>query len=414
MASDTDMGESSFRPVARTRRLFRVRYARYLSFMDTLRSRSAHCLRTAGLAFAAVIALHETPVARAQAAASSAAAPATSWARAGTQGDFVVRNFRFRSGETLPELRLHYTTLGTPRKDPRGVVRNAVMILHGTGGSGRSFLSSTYAGELFGPGQLLDSSRYFIVLPDGIGHGGSSKPSDGLRAQFPSYDYDDMVVAQHRLLTEHLGVNHLRLIMGTSMGCMHGWVWGYTHPTFMDGLAPFACVPAQIAGRNRMIRTMAMDAIRDDPAWSGGNYTTQPPGLKAAQMMLYIMSSAPLVQQAQAPTRDQADSVIRAYLRQRMASTDANDFLYQFNASRDYDPSSHLAKITAPALFINSADDQVNPPELGLAEALAKQMPKTRFIMLPITPETRGHGTHSLPRVWGRHLAEFLSALPER
>jgi len=294
------------------------------------------------------------------------------------------------------------------------VVRNAVMILHGTGGSGRGFLSASYAGELFGPGQLLDSSRYYIVLPDGIGHGGSSKPSDGLRAKFPSYDYDDMVVAQHRLLTEHLGVNHLRLIMGTSMGCMHGWVWGYTHPTFMDGLAPFACVPSQIAGRNRMIRTMAMDAIRDDPAWNGGNYTTQPPGLKAAQMMLYIMSSAPLVQQAQAPTRDRADSVIRAYLRQRMASTDANDFLYQFNASRDYDPSPHLGRITAPALFINSADDQVNPPELGLAEALATQMPKTRFLMLPITPETRGHGTHSLPRVWGRHLADFLGTLPER
>jgi homoserine O-acetyltransferase len=336
------------------------------------------------------------------------------WAQAGTQGDFVIRNFQFRSGETLPALKLHYTTLGTPRKDARGIVRNAVMILHGTGGSGRSFLSPTYAGNLFGPGQLLDSSRYFIVLPDGIGHGGSSKPSDGLRAGFPKYGYDDMVVAQHRLLTEHLGVNHLRLIMGTSMGCMHAWVWGYTQPNFMDGLAPFACVPSQIAGRNRMIRTMAMDAIRDDPAWNGGNYTTQPPGLKAAQMMLYIMSSAPLVQQTQAPTRDQADSVIRAYLQQRMASTDANDFLYQFNASRDYDPSSHLSAITAPALFINSADDQVNPPELGLAESFARRMSKTTFILLPITADTRGHGTHSLPTVWGKLLGAFLATLPER
>ena len=414
MASNASMGNVSFHPAVRMIRLFGVRNARYLSAMDTFRPRFARGLRTAGLVVAAAIALHETPVAWAQNAAPSAAPSAATWARSGTQGDFVVRNFRFRSGETLPELRLHYTTLGTPRKDARGVVRNAVMILHGTGGSGRGFLSASYAGELFGPGQLLDSSRYYIVLPDGIGHGGSSKPSDGLRAKFPSYDYDDMVVAQHRLLTEHLGVNHLRLIMGTSMGCMHGWVWGYTHPTFMDGLAPFACVPSQIAGRNRMIRTMAMDAIRDDPAWNGGNYTTQPPGLKAAQMMLYIMSSAPLVQQAQAPTRDRADSVIRAYLRQRMASTDANDFLYQFNASRDYDPSPHLGRITAPALFINSADDQVNPPELGLAEALATQMPKTRFLMLPITPETRGHGTHSLPRVWGRHLADFLGTLPER
>lgn len=339
---------------------------------------------------------------------------AAGWAAAGRQGDFTVRAVRFASGESLPTLTLHYTTLGTPRKDARGIVRNAVLILHGTGGTGRSFLTPSYAGQLFGPGQLLDSARYYIILPDGIGHGGSSKPSDGLRASFPRYTYDDMVMSQYRLLTEHLGVNHLRLIMGTSMGCMHAWVWGETHPDFMDGLAPFACVPAQIAGRNRMIRTMAMDAIRQDPAWNQGNYTTQPPGLKAAQMMLYIMSSAPLVQHTQAPTRDAADSVIRAYLAQRMATTDANDFLYQFDASRDYDPSAQLSRITAPALFINSADDAVNPPELGLAERYAAQMPKTRFILLPISDATRGHGTHSLPAVWGGYLREFLSTLPER
>jgi homoserine O-acetyltransferase/O-succinyltransferase len=339
---------------------------------------------------------------------------AAGWARAGTQGDYVVKDFTFRSGERLPELRLHYTTLGTPQRDASGVVRNAIMILHGTGGSGRSFLSAGYAGELFAPGKLLDSAKYFIVLPDGIGHGGSSKPSDGLRVRFPKYTYDDMVTAQHRLLTEHLKVNHLRLIMGTSMGCMHGWVWGYTYPEFMDGLAPYACVPAQIAGRNRMIRTMAMDAIRNDPAWKGGEYTSAPPGLRAAQMMLYIMSSAPLVQQTQAPTRDKADSVIRAYLDARMASTDANDFLYQFDASRDYDPSPNLQRITAPALFINSADDQVNPPELGLAERYAAMMPRTKFILLPITPDTRGHGTHSAPKVWGGYLSAFLAALPQR
>ena len=336
------------------------------------------------------------------------------WARAGTQGDYIVRDFRFTTGEVLPELGLHYTTLGTPRKDARGIVRNAVMILHGTGGSGRSFLSAGYAGQLFGRGQTLDTSKYFVVLPDGIGHGGSSKPSEGMKTKFPRYTYDDMVEAQYHLLTKHLGVNHLRLIMGTSMGCMHGWVWGETHPDFMDGLAPFACVPQQIAGRNRMIRTMAMDAIRDDPAWNGGNYTTQPPGLKAAQMMLYIMSSAPLVQQRQAPTREAADSIIRAYLASRMQATDANDFLYQFDASRDYDPSAKLHLITAPALFINSADDQVNPPELKLAEMYAAKMPKTRFIMLPITDQTRGHGTHSLPGVWGDYLKEFLASLPER
>lgn len=337
------------------------------------------------------------------------------WARAGTQGDAMFRDFRFASGERLDSVRIHYTTLGTPRKDARGTVRNAVMILHGTGGTGRGFLSPSYAGELFGPGQLLDSAKYFIILPDNLGHGGSSKPSDGMRMRFPSYGYADMVTAQHRLLTEHLGVNHLRLIMGTSMGCMHSWVWGYTHPTFMDGLAPMACVPAQIAGRNRMIRTMAMDAIKSDPAWQGGSYTTPPAqGLRASQMMLYIMSSAPLVQQAQAPTRDAADSVIRAWLDARVRSTDANDFLYYFNASSDYDPSPHLEKIVAPALFINSADDAVNPPELGLAEALAKRMPTTRFMLLPITADTRGHGTHSLPKLWGGHLRTFLSTLPER
>ena len=339
--------------------------------------------------------------------------PVNAWARAGTQGDFVVRDFRFATGEVLPELRLHYTTLGTARKDARGIVRNAVMILHGTGGSGRGFLSTTYAGQLFGPGQLLDSAKFFIVLPDGIGHGESSKPSDGLRAKFPRYTYDDMVEAQHRLLTQ-LGVNHVRLIMGTSMGCMHAWVWGEAYPDFMDGLAPFACVPAPIAGRNRMIRTMAMDAIRDDPSWNGGNYTAPPPGLNAAHMMLYIMSSAPLVQQRQAPTRDAADSVIRAYLDARMRTTDAKDFLYQFDASRDYDPSTKLDRIAAPALYINSADDQVNPPELKLAEMYAARMPKTRFILLPITDQTRGHGTHSLPSVWGGYLREFLSSLAER
>lgn len=336
------------------------------------------------------------------------------WGNAGRQADYVVKNFRFKSGEQLPELKLHYTTLGSPRKDAQGVVRNAVLILHGTGGSGRSFMSATYAGELFAPGKLLDSSKYFIVLPDGIGHGGSSKPSDGLRAKFPKYTYDDMVLAHHKVLTEALGVNHLRLIMGTSMGCMQAWVWGEEFPTFMDGLAPLACVPAQIAGRNRMIRTMAMDNIRNDPAWNNGNYTKQPEGLRGAIQMLYIMGTAPLVQHAQAPTRDKADSVIRAYIDGRMRSTDANDFLYQFDASRDYDPSPNLSKITAPALYINSADDMVNPPELGLAEKYAAQMPNTKFILLPITSETRGHGTHSLPKIWGGYLSEFLGKLKER
>jgi homoserine O-acetyltransferase len=339
------------------------------------------------------------------------AAPA---AAQGVQGDFVARNFTFVSGESLAELRLHYTTLGTPRRDAGGVVRNAVMILHGTGGSGRSFLTPGYAGELFGPGKLLDTARYYVILPDGIGHGGSSKPSDGLRARFPKYTYDDMVRAQHVLLTQGLGVNHLRVIMGTSMGCMHAWVWGYTYPEFTDGLVPLACAPAAIVGRNRMMRKMMMDDLRQEPGYKGGEYTEQPPGLRAALQMLYMMGSAPLVQHRQAPTRDAADSVITAYLDARMKATDANDMLYQFDASRDYDPSPHLRRVTAPVLAINSADDLVNPPELGIVERLMPQVAKGRFILLPITLQTRGHGTHSAPTVWGGYLAEFLAALPER
>ncbi|MFA6164982.1 MAG: alpha/beta fold hydrolase [Gemmatimonadaceae bacterium] len=332
----------------------------------------------------------------------------------GAQGDFVARDFRFTTGEVMPELRLHYTTLGVPRRDAAGVVRNAVMILHGTGGSGRSFLTPTYAGGLFGPGKLLDTTRYFILLPDGIGHGGSSKPSDGLRAKFPRYTYDDMVRAQYLLLTQGLGVNHLRFIMGTSMGCMHSWIWGYSYPDFADGLVPLACVPAAIVGRNRMMRKMMMDDIRTDPDYKNGEYTSQPRGLIGALQLLYMMGSSPLLQHQQAPTRDAADSVITAYLATRFRATDANDLVYQFDSSREYDPSPFLARITAPVLAINSADDQVNPPELGLMERLMPQVAKGRFILLPITPQTRGHGTHSLPAVWGHLLADFLKGLPER
>ena len=332
----------------------------------------------------------------------------------GRQGDFTVRDFRFTTGDVLPELRLHYTTLGAPRRDNAGVVRNAVMILHGTGGTGRGFLSPTYAGELFGPGKLLDTARYYVILPDGIGHGGSSKPSDGLRAKFPKYTYDDMVRAQHLLLTQGLGVNHLRIIMGTSMGCMHAWVWGYTYPGFADGLVPLACVPAAIVGRNRMMRRMMMDDIRNDPEYRNGEYTSQPRGLIGALQLLYMMGSSPALQHQQAPTRDAADSVITAYLAARFRATDANDMVYQFDASREYDPSPHLGRITAPVLAINSADDQVNPPELGLMERLMPQVANGRFVLLPITPQTRGHGTHSVPAVWGGLLAGFLGTLPER
>lgn len=333
----------------------------------------------------------------------------------GAQGDYVIPTFRFGTGESLPALRIHYTTLGMPRRDADGEVRNAVMVLHGTTGSGRGFLSRNFAGALFGPGQLLDTARYFIVLPDGIGHGGSSKPSDELHARFPHYTYDDMVRAQHLLLTDHLGVNHLRLIIGTSMGCMHAWVWGYTHPAFVDGLVPLACAPTQIAGRNRMMRTMIMDALRDDPAWNGGEYTTPPrEGIRAALQMLYVMGSSPLLQQRIAPTRDAADSVIRAYVNRRIDRIDANDMIYAFDASRDYDPSPHMAEITTPALAINSADDLINPPELRLVEPLVAEAKHVRFIILPVGPEMHGHGTHSWPAIWGHYLEEFLAGLPER
>ncbi len=337
------------------------------------------------------------------------------WTNVGTQGTALLRNFTFTAGASLDTLRIHYTTLGAPRKSADGVVRNAVLVLHGTGGTGRGFLSAGYAGGLFAPGQPLDSTKYFIILPDGIGHGGSSKPSDGLHARFPHYGYRDMVTAQQRLLTEALGVTHLRVIVGTSMGCMHAFTWGWMFPGFADALAPMACVPTQIAGRNRMMRTMAMDAIRQDPDWRGGEYTAPPrAGLRSALQILFLMGSAPLVQQRQAPSRDAADSVIRAYMETRIGTTDANDFLYQFDASSDYDPSPHLASIHVPVLHINSEDDEVNPPELRIAEHLDARMPYARFILLPISDQTRGHGTHSIPAIWGERLRDFLGTLATR
>jgi len=337
------------------------------------------------------------------ASGQQAATPAT------TEGDFAVKNFQFRSGETLPELRLHYTTLGKPAKNAQGRLTNAVLILHGTGGTGHQFLSPIFAGELFGPGQLLDAARYYIILPDGIGHGRSSKPSDGLHAHFPQYDYDDMVAAHHRLLTEGLGVNHLRLVMGTSMGCMHSFVWGETYPDFMDALMPLACLPVQIAGRNRILRKMIMDAIRSDPEWKGGEYSAEPQrGLRTALDLLFIAGSAPLYWQKTYPTRDAADKELDDYFKARLPGLDANDLLYQVNASRNYDPSSQLDKITAPVMYINSADDFINPPELGIAEREIKKVKNGRFVLLPISDETRGHGTHTRAAVWKQYLTELL------
>ena len=327
------------------------------------------------------------------------------------EGNFVVHDFRFKSGETLPELRLHYTTLGKPARDAQGRVTNAVLILHGTGGSGRQFLAPQFAGVLFGAGQLLDANRYFIILPDGIGHGGSSKPSDGLHAHFPPYDYDDMVAAHYRLVTEGLGVNHLRLVMGTSMGCMHSWVWGETYPDFMDALMPLACLTVPIAGRNRMWREMVMDAIRTDPEWKGGEYTAPPrAALRTALDMLLIAGSAPLQMQKNFPTRDAADRFLKDFINTHLGSLDANDLLYQVNASRDYDPGSQLEKIKARVMYVNSADDFINPPELGIAQREIKRVKNGRFVLIPISDQTRGHGTHTWAAVWQQYLDELLKS----
>jgi len=328
------------------------------------------------------------------------------------EGDFTIRDFRFGTGETLPELKLHYRTIGTPRRDASGTVRNAVLILHGTGGTGAGFLSRTFGGELFGAGQLLDATKYFIILADGIGHGKSSKPSDGLRTKFPKYTYDDMVRAQHAMLTDGVKVNHLRLVMGTSMGAMHCWVWGEMYPDFADGLVPLASAPTEIAGRNRVMRQMIMDSITKDPAWKNGDYADQPrQGLTGAINLLMMMTSSPLQWHKTAPTREAADKWYEDQIASRLASTDANDMLYQYNASRAYNPAPNLEKITAAVLAINSADDVVNPPELGLMEKLMPRVKHGRYVLIPTSDQTRGHGTHSLPAVWGSHLQQFLNEL---
>jgi homoserine O-acetyltransferase len=325
-----------------------------------------------------------------------------------TEGDYVAHDFKFKSGEHLPELRLHYRTLGKLVRDAQGRSTNAVLILHGTGGSGAQFLAPQFAGELFGPGQLLDINRYFIILPDGIGHGKSSKPSDGMHAHFPSYDYDDMVAAQRLLVTEGLGIQHLRLLMGTSMGCMHGFVWGETYPDFADGLMPMACLPVQIAGRNRVWRKMLMDAIRKDPAWNGGEYKEEPKeGLRTAEDNLVVAGSAPLVMQKTLPTRDASDKYVDD-AEKRASTLDANDLLYQVNASRNYDPAAQLEKITAPVMWINSADDFINPPELGIAEKESKRLKNGTFVLLPIGELTHGHGTHTWAVAWKDYLKQLL------
>ena len=326
------------------------------------------------------------------------------------EADYVLKDFRFASGESLPELRIHYRTFGHPRTDAQGVVRNAVLILHGTGGNGGNFVRDEFAGELFGPGQPLDAARFFIVLPDGIGHGKSAKPSDGLRGRFPHYGYNDMVQAQYLLLTQGLKVGHARLVMGTSMGGMHTWVWGEQLPQFMDALMPLASLPTQISGRNRVWRKTLIDAITHDPDWKSGDYSAQPPSLRTALELIWLVGSNPVLRYAEAPTLARADAVIDGYLEHGMKTEDANDLLYAVAASRDYDPGPGLEQIRAPLLAVNSADDLVNPPELGILERDIKRVPRGRAIVVPYSENTHGHGSHTYAVLWKQYLVELLKS----
>ena len=363
-------------------------------------------LRAARLALAAVFLLCSASFCQTNPA--PAAPPASKWPT--VEGIVNLPTFRFGTGETLPLLRLHFLTLGTPHRDAAGHTDNAVLLLHGTGGSARSLLNPIFADVLFGRGSILDVTKYFIILPDDIGHGESSKPSDGLHAHFPAYDYDDMVRGQ-RMMLDEMKIDHLRLILGTSMGCMQTFVWAETYPGFADALAPFACLPVQIAGRNRMMRYMGIEAIKRDPAWMGGEYKSEPvQGLRLANTLVLIMGSAPLRMQKLYPTRKDAEQFVDSFWTRTETSPDANDMIYYLNASRNYDPSPRLESITTPVLWINSADDYINPPELGIAEKMVKRMPNARFILLPISDATRGHGTHTDATVWKNYLAEFMKA----
>lgn len=328
-------------------------------------------------------------------------------------GDYIVKDFQFTSGETLKELRLHYRTYGGPRRDEQGIVRNAVLIMHGTTGSSNSLTGDIFVKELFDKGQPLDISKFYIIMPDGIGHGRSSKPSDGLKAKFPHYGYEDMVRAQYLLLTEGLKVNHLRLVMGTSMGGMHTWLWGQRYPDFMDALLPLASLPSQISGRNRVWRRLIIDAIRNDPTWNNGDYDKPPQSLRTVAEMMYLVGSNPVVRQKEAPTRAKADEQIDQYITRSMRSMDANDTLYALESSSDYDPAPGLDKIKAPLWAINFADDLINPPELGILEKEITNVKQGKAIVMPLTDKTRGHGTHTLAAVWKQYLVELLK-LSER
>src|SRR5438270_4970988 len=363
------------------------------------------------LAFLAALAL--------QAAQATAAPPPSGWggmpAAAATkvwptrEGEVILKDFRFRDGEALPQLRMHYTTLGQPHRNAAGEIDNAVMVLHGTGGDGHQFLRPQFADELYGPGEPLDIRKYWVILPDNVGHGKSSKPSDGLRMRFPKYDYDDMVEAQYRML-QGLGVTHLRLIFGTSMGCMHAFVWGEAHPTFVSGLMPMACEPIEIAGLNRIWRQLAISGIEADPAWQRGNYRTEPTqGLRTAESLLFIAGSAPIYYQAQYPTRVAASAYAEDRVTSGMKELDANDLIYQLDASRNYNPWPRLEAITAPVMWINSADDFINPRNFQDPAMAVRRTKRARFRLIPETAETRGHGTHTWAKFWKADLSALLA-----
>lgn len=341
---------------------------------------------------------------------AGAAAAQNDYAARLKEGDAILRDFRFGSGERMAELRIHYATLGTPRRDSKGAVTNAVMVLHGTGGSGRQFLQPQFAGELFGPGQPLDIALHYVILPDGIGHGKSSKPSDGLRMRFPKYDYDDMVEAQRRMLVEGLGVTRLRLLMGTSMGCMHGFVWAQAHPDFARAMMPLACLPVEIAGHNRMWRKLAVEGIKADPAWAGGNYRSPPlQGLRTAVSLLQIAGFAPLYLQKAYPTREAADAYILDRVAKDLPTRDANDLIYQVEASRNYNPWPGLERIRTPLTWVNSSDDFINPAEYGIAEDAARRLRTGRYVLIRATSDTRGHGTHTWAKFWRQELLDLLA-----
>jgi homoserine O-acetyltransferase len=323
------------------------------------------------------------------------------------QGDWVAKDFRFHSGETMPELRLHYTTIGEPTGQP-------VLVLHGSGQSGAAMLTPTFAGELFGTGQPLDATKYFIIIPDGIGHGKSSKPSDGMKTAFPKYNYEDMVDAQHRLVKEGLGVRHLRLVIGNSMGGMHSWIWGVKYPDMMDALAPMASQPTAMASRNWMLRRMMLETIRNDPDYNGGNYAGQPHMMKYAINAFAIATTGgTLALQSQAPTAAKADKLVEDRLAMPI-NADANDFIYQWEASRDYDPSAGLEKIEAATLLINAADDERNPPETGVTEAALKRIRNAKLHLIPASTQTRGHSTTGAASFYTQPLRELLQTAPQR